>query len=173
MKDVSRPISLSLFVLVLLCFLLPFARITCQGTNGRQEVVVQANGYEVAFGKTVPAQSDTTGGRHTWEGRPAQPDLIAIAILVAALVGIGLTMLKGRRGAVVRGIYSGHCLLLPLALWFELQGKGGQLHLLAGYWATIALFAAACIVNLVTIPSLPRAPTPPAGTGTDIGPDGS
>jgi hypothetical protein len=166
MKDISRPVSLGLYVLVLLCFLLPFARITCQGKDGKQEVVVQANGYEVAFGKAVPAQSDTTGGRHTWEGRPAKPHYFAIAILLAALIGIGLVLIKGRRGALVRGIYSGHCLLLPLALWAELAGDGGQLHLLAGWWATMALFAAACITNLVAIRYLPRAAPAPAETGS-------
>jgi hypothetical protein len=160
MKDVSRPISLSLFALVLLCFLLPFARITCSGKDGKQEIVVQASGYEVAFGKVVAAQPDTTGGRHTWDARRAQPDYLAIAILVAALIGIGLVRLKGRRGAFVRGIYSFHCILLPLALWAELQGKGGELHLLVGWWATVALFAAACIVNLLAIPFLPRAAPP-------------
>jgi hypothetical protein len=167
-KDASRPLSLGLFVLVLLCFLLPFARITCQGENGKQEVVVQANGYEVAFGKAIPAQPDTIGGKRTWEGRPAQPSFVAIAILTAALVGIGLAILKGRHGAVVRGIYSGHCTLLPVALWLELQGKGGQLHLLAGYWATIALFAVACIVNLAAIGHFPRASAPPVEAGRGV-----
>ena len=155
MKDASRPVSLGLFVLVLLCFLLPFARISC----GKQ-VVVQANGYEVAFGKEVPAQPDSTGGKQTWAGERAAPDFVAIALLVAILVGIGLVTIRGRRGAIVRAIYSGHCLLLPLALWVNLderKGGGGGLQMLAGFWATLALFAAACVVNLLAIRRTPRA----------------
>ena len=154
MKDASRPISLGLFVLVLLCFLLPFARVSCD-----RQVVVQATGYEVAFGKEIPAQSDSTGGKKTWEGKPASPDFVAIAILVATLVGIGLVLVRGRRGAIVRAIFYGHCLLLPLALWVELESRkgGGQLQMLAGWWATLALFAAACVANLLAIRRMPRA----------------
>ena len=147
MKDASRPVSLGLFVLVLLCFLLPFARVSCN-----QQVVVQATGYEVAFGKEIPAQPDSTGGKKTWQGRPAEPDFVAIAWLVAVVVGIGLVLIKGRRGAIVRAIYSGHCLLLPLALWFELSIRArGDLKMLAGFWATLVLFAAAFVVNLLSI----------------------
>ena len=149
MKDVSRPVSLGLFVLVLVCFLLPFARVSCD-----KQVVVQACGYEVAFGKEIPAQPDSTGGKRTWAGERAAPDIVAIVLLVAVLVGIGLVWVKGRRGAIVRAIYSGHCLLLPLALWVELslfRDVRGQLRMLAGFWATPALFAAACVVNLLFI----------------------
>jgi hypothetical protein len=148
MKDASRPVSLGLFVLVLLCFLLPFARVSCS-----KQVVVQATGYQVAFGKEIPAQPDSTGGKETWQGRPAQPDFVAIACLVAALVGIGLVLVKGRRGAVVRAIFSGHCLLLFLALWAELEQRvgGARLQMLAGYWAALALLLAAFVINLLSI----------------------
>ncbi|MBM3331109.1 hypothetical protein FJY68_04555 [candidate division WOR-3 bacterium] len=158
MKDASRPISLGLFALVLLCFLLPFARISCD-----KQVVVQANGYEVAFGKEIPAQPDSTGGKKTWQGEPARPDFVAIVFLVATLAGIGLARVKGRRGAIIRATYSGHCLLLPLALWFDLSIRTrGDLEMLAGFWATFVLFAAACVVNLLYIR---RLRSEPAGCG--------
>lgn len=156
MKDASRPISLGLFLLVLLCFLLPFARVSCN-----KQVVVQATGYEVAFGKEIPAQPDSTGGKQTWQGESAAPDFVAITFFVATLVGIGLVRVKGRRGAIVRAIYSGHCLLLPLALWVELllfRDIHGQLQMLAGFWATPVLFVAACVVNLLFIRRLRSQP---------------
>jgi hypothetical protein len=156
MSDASRPISLGLFVLVLLCFLLPFARISCNKTE-----VIKATGYEVAFGKTIPAQPDTTGGRASWKERPAAPDFLAIVCLVAALAGIGLVMVKGRRGAIIRAILSEHGVLFSLALWGELwirvNDMSAQLRMLAGWWATLALFAAACVVNLLAIRRMPRA----------------
>ena len=154
MKDTSRPVSLGLFVLILLCFLLPFARVSCS----KQEVV-QATGYQVAFGKEVPAQPDSTGGKKTWEGRPATPDFVAIACLLAALVGIGLVLVKKRRGTIVRAIFSGHYLLLFLALWTELQQRAGgaQLQMLAGYWTALGLSAAAFVVNLLSIRRRPLA----------------
>ncbi len=156
MKDASRPISLGLYVLVLLCFLLPLARMSgCHNT-------VQVTGYQLALGKGVPAKPDTASGKAAPQGRLAHPDFVAIAVLVAALVGIWLTRLRGRHGARVRSVYSGHCLLLPLALWIDLLSKEeGTVRLLAGYWATVALFGAAFIVNFIAIWILPRA-TPPA-----------
>jgi hypothetical protein len=147
MKDASRPISLGLFVFVLLCFLLPFARVSCN-----KQVVVQATGYQVAFGKEIPAQPDSTGGKKTWESRPAEPDFVAIACLIATLVGIGLVLVKGRRGAITRAIFSEHCVLLLLALWGELSLRvSARLTMLAGYWVALAVFGAACAVNLIFI----------------------
>ena len=155
MKDASRSVSLGLFVLVLLCFLQPFARISC----GRSEVV-KATGYEVAFGKEIQAQPDTTGGKESWKERPAEPDVVAIACLVAALVGIGLVLAKERRGAIARAILSGHGLLLLIALWAELRYRVRQnsatLQMLAGYWAALALFVAAGVVNLLSVRRKPH-----------------
>ena len=162
MKDASRPVSLGLFVLVLLCFLLPFARISCNNQK-----VVQATGYEVAFGKEIQAQPDTTDGRASWHERPATPDSMAIACLLAALVGIGLVLVKGRHGAIIRAILSEHCVLLVLALWGELglrvSSNSAQLKMLAGFWITLVLFAATCVVNLLAIRRRPRA-GPDSGT---------
>jgi hypothetical protein len=154
-KDTSRPVSLGLFVLILLCFLLPFARISCNNQR-----VVQATGYEVAFGKEINAQPDTTGGRASWQERAATPDFVAIACLVATLVGIGLVLIKGRRGAIARAIFSEHCVLFVLALWGEIwvrvSSNSAQLKMLAGFWVTLALFAAACVANLLAIRRGPR-----------------
>ena len=158
MKDVSRPVSLGLFVLVLLCFLLPFTRITCNKTE-----VVQATGYEVAFGKEIQAQPDTTGGKASWPERSAEVDVMAIVCLVAALVGIGLVLVKGQRGVIARAILSGHGLLLLLALWGELRYRvrqnSAQLQMLAGYWIVLALFVTVGVVNLLSIRRGPRAGT--------------
>jgi hypothetical protein len=154
MKDASRPISLGLFVLVLLCFLLPFARVSCD-----RQVVVQATGYQVAFGKEIPAQPDSTGGKKTWEGRPATPDFVAIACLIATLIGIVLALTRGRRGAIIRAIFSWHCLLIVLALWGELSMRvSARLTMLPGYWATLVLFGAACVVNLLFVRRLRSQP---------------
>lgn len=160
MKDASRPISLGLFVLVLLCFLLPFARISCRTEEGGEggkpktvtrQVVLQATGYEVAFGMKIPAKSDA----ESWEPEARKPDFLAIAVLVATLVGMGLVLVKGRRGAITRALYSDHCMLLVIALWAELSirvySRAGELKMLAGYWAVLALFGAACVVNLLFI----------------------
>ncbi len=147
MKDVGRSVSLGLFVLILLCFMLPFARISCGEAQ-----VVKATGYEVAFGKTIPAQTDSTGGRPRWNERAAEVDVVAIACLIAAVVGLGLSLVRGRRGAIARVILSYHGFLLLLALWGELayrvRQNGAQLQMLAGYWAALALFVVACLANL-------------------------
>jgi hypothetical protein len=178
-KDASRPVSLGLFVLVLMVFLLPFARVSCttSETKGgvetkKVEEVVQGTGYEVAFGKRIPVNEG-----ENWEPGARKPDLVAIAILVATLVGIGLVLVKGRRGAITRALFCDHCMLLVFALWANLSirvsAAAGQLKMLAGYWATLAIFGVACVVNLIAIRHLPRAPAPPVEAGTAVGPDDS
>jgi hypothetical protein len=173
MRNISRPISLSLYVLVLLCFLLPFARVSCSSSetkNGvetkKVETIFQANGYEIAFGKRIP---EVNG--ETWEPEARRPDFLAIALLVATLVGVGMVLIRGRRGAIVRALYSEHCLLLAVALWARLvlrvDHNGGALTMLAGYWVTLALFAVAVVVNFIAIWFLPRTAPPPAQPGID------
>ncbi len=164
MRDFSRPVSLGLFVLVLLCFLLPFARVSCSSSdtkNGAEtrtvETVVQATGYEVAFGKRIAASED-----ESWEAEARKPDFVAIAAVFATLVGIGLVLVRGRRGAIARAILSGHGLLLLLALWGELSCRvrpndSAQLQMLGGYWVAFALFLVAGLANLLAIRRAPRA----------------
>jgi len=147
MRDAGRFVSLGLFVLVFACFALPFARISCD----RKEVVT-ASGYEVAFGKEFETPTGSEGGTET---REAEPDYVAIGCLVVAAVGVGLVLVRGRRGALARVHLGWHGLLLVLALWAELwyrvRASSAVLQMLAGYWAVLALFAASVVVNLFPI----------------------
>jgi len=146
MKGAGRPVSLGLFVLVLLCFLLPFARISCNN-----EEVARASGYEVAFGTKIEVRPDP---KSDVESIPTGLDVVAIACLAAAAVGVGLVFVKGRRGAVARAILSGHGLLLLFLLQVELRNQAHENHvaaqMLAGYWTALALFFAAGVANLLS-----------------------
>ena len=151
-KGDSRSVSLGLFVLVLLCFLLPFARVTCN-----KKELGRASGYEVAFGKEVKVQRDPNSEAKTM---PTGRDVVAITCLVAAAVGIGLVFVSGRRGAAARAVLSGHGLLLLLLLRIELRNLAHEnrvaLEMLVGYWAALALFSAAGLVNLLSLRRGPR-----------------
>ncbi len=162
MRDASRPVSFGLFVLVLFCFLLPFARISCNN-----EEVARASGYEVAFGTEIEVRADPSDVRTI----PTGLNAIAVACLAAAGVGIGLALVGGRRGGLARAILSGHgmlfLVLLRVALRNRAQENGVVLQLLAGYWAALVLFFAAGVANLLSLRRQPRAdsgrPRSPAG----------
>jgi hypothetical protein len=153
MRDASRPVSFGLFVLVLFCFMLPFARISCNN-----EEVSRATGYEVAFGTEIEARPNPS---RDVESIPTGLDVVAIACLATAGVGIGLTLVRGRRGAVARAILSGHgmlfLLLLRVALRNRAQENGVVLQMLAGYWAALALFFAVGVANLFSLRRQPGA----------------
>jgi hypothetical protein len=155
MEIIRRPVSTGLYLLVFLAFLLPFGRISCG-----DKVLVQATGYEVAHGKAFAVPSGE-GGKETRE-RQRETDYVAIAVLVGAAVGVGLTFLRGRTGAIAHAVYGGHAVLLPLALWGELyyrvHSNSGTLTLLAGYWVTLLLFTLAAVANFTAIPRRPANP---------------
>lgn len=147
MKDASRPVSFGLFVLVLFCFLLPFARVSCNN-----EEVARASGYEVAFGKTIAVRPDPSSDV---ESIPTGLDVVAIVCLAAAGVGVVLALVGGRRGAVARAILSGHGMLFLFLLRVALRNRAQEndvvLQMLVGYWAALALFFAAGVVNLLSL----------------------
>jgi hypothetical protein len=152
MRDASRPVSFGLFVLILFCFLLPFARISCS-----DEEVARASGYEVAFGTEIDVRPEPNSDARSI---PTGLDVVAIACLATAVVGMGLTLVRGRRGAVARAILSGHGILflflLRVALRNRAQENGVVLQVLAGYWAALALFFAVGVINLLSFRRRPR-----------------
>lgn len=72
----NKKISVSLFIVLLMCFILPFVMISCQG----QEIVT-LSGFELATGKDL---SDITGDD---ERIPSNPLIIVTLLAIAASIG--------------------------------------------------------------------------------------
>lgn len=144
-----RKISLGLSVLVLVMFLLPWVTVTCAG----QEVMT-ATGLEMVTGLDY----ETPG-----EAGEASPEVLAIIVLVVGLIGAGAYLLRGKSGAMSRGIFAALGIIFLLALKFKIDGnieKEGQGMLqasyLPGFWITSISFITASILNFFNFAGLRR-----------------
>ena|GEM_PF-1413184 len=159
MFDKNRGFSASLFVLVLLALMLPFARVTCSG-----EEVARLSGYEIAFGKQFKAMANSG------EQRKAGPNPLALLVVTAAVVGLLCCLKGGRESTIARSAAGGTGLILVLLLAGDIGnkvGKEGQgmlkVEFLIGYWLCLLLFAGAGLASL--LPMLKEAPGATLTTG--------
>jgi len=144
-----RKISLGLSVLVLVMFVLPWVTVTCSGLE-----VMTATGLELVTGFDY----ETPG-----EAEEASPEVLAIAILAIGLLGVGAYFLRGKSGAMSRGIFATLGIIFLLALKFKIDGnieKEGQGMLqasyLPGFWISSISFITASILNFFNFTGLRR-----------------
>lgn len=165
-QSAGRYLSLSTFLLVFICFLLPFARITCGG-----EEVLTLNGYELAFGATKSISSG-------WNSRTEKSPMVisAILCLLVALTGAALSLAGDRGSVIMRLVAAGLGLLLLLFIQIEAKSRllgraadaGAALAVKAGTgWILAALlFSAGAVVNILLLTRRPGLPVtavcPPA-----------
>jgi hypothetical protein len=144
---VNRKIVLGIFVLVVIVFLLPWINVSCMGTS-----VVTANGFDMVTGKS----NDVPGGLLTRVDNKMDPQPLAILILVSAIVGIIITLLKWKRAPTAQTITAilGIVFLIALKLKLDNQvtqeGQGAiKIDYLIGYWLAIVLFAAVAVMSFL------------------------
>jgi hypothetical protein len=141
-----KRVSSSLYLLILICFFLPFLSVSCQ----KQEVVT-VTGIDLATGKDLPGENILWSGEHAV---PPQP--WAVATLVLALAGAAAGLLKRKAGAFW-GILLGLSGMISL---FLLKNKmDGELIRYSKllfkvqyepwYWTALILFGLAALSNLV------------------------
>lgn len=152
----------------LICFLLPWMNFSCEGQHA-----ASLTGLELVTGTTLvgerPKESTTKvdsehlqdrKARHLW--RPSwtslstdvDPEPLAIAILLAAIVGIALSFLQNKKASFIRSVLGLLALVLLLLLKSKLEaavitGAKGmvQVEYAFGGWLAFIMFAAAFILN--------------------------
>ncbi len=146
----TRQVSAGSFFLLLVLFLLPFAKLTC----GNQELV-KFSGYELAFGKAISVPSGSAFGGSS-EQHKSTPTASAILALAAAVAGAVLCAVKGRGGSITRAVTAGVGLMMLIWLGAELgdevskEGRGVvQLEMDVGYFLALLVFAGAGTLNAV------------------------
>lgn len=141
MSSIARKISPATLILTLICFFLPFVTFSCQG-----RAIGSLSGMQLSTGTTV--QQPQMFGPPKAQKIAAEP--LASLALLCVLVGLGLSFLKGRKGA------AGSAALACLAVFFlvglksklesdALRQAGGvvQLSFDAGYYFSLVLLLAA------------------------------
>lgn len=144
-----KPVSGGGFVLALLCFLFPWVSVSCPGQSGR---LFRFTGVQLAVGATI--QEPTMFGGSSQRKVSGEP--LALAALGCGVVGLGVTLAKGR-GARAGGAALGAAgLLLLVLLKSKLEGDLAreaqgvlEAHWEAGFWITCVGFVAAAVVNFL------------------------
>jgi hypothetical protein len=137
---VTRRTSSTLFLAAILAFGLPFGMVSsCDGEQ------VRFTGVQLA---TFNVRPDRPQGGTLNREVEHNGSLLAIAVLVTALVGVGIAV-SGRRGG-------GVCASLALAFmqllgWAILATSDGGGDLFAGFWLALAALAAAAVLHLVLL----------------------
>lgn len=125
-----------LFALIALCFLLPFATVSC----GDAETTF--TGYQLATW-TVP-EGGTIGDRDISAQVEDRGSLLAVLILTAAALGLVAGVLRLPRG---EGWSAAVGLVLTLALLYRLVSSLASATIYEGYTFTLLLFAWAAVLH--------------------------
>jgi hypothetical protein len=141
MEGVTRKLSPAALVLALLCFFLPFVTFSCQGQK-----VASFSGIQLATGTTI--RQPQVFGQPKSEKVNAEP--LAVLALLAVVAGVGLSFLKGKKGAVGSTALAVLGVIFLAALKSKLDGdalrQGGgaiQVDYGAGYYLSLVFLLAA------------------------------
>ena len=178
------------FGIALICFVLPFATLSCQGRE-----VATLSGLDLAFGSTLDASAlpMNPSGAAEFEQKSKEEqeaamlkvmgsaqaqaigsNLWAIAAAVAAAAGLGAAVLGGRTAGAVPAAIAGLGALLLLLAKSRVEGQVagptmgmGQVSWNAGFWLCLAAFAATAAFNAylgAARPEAVRDELPPRGS---------
>lgn len=146
MKQQIKKVSRWLFLIILVCFFLPFVTVSCQ-----QKKVVTLSGLQLATGTTIE-QPSLIG--ETPRKQELPPDPLASLSLIAAAFGLGTSFLGGTIGTFSRTGISAAGAILLLLLKSEIddsvmqQGQGAlEVDYGFGFWLSFLLFVATAGLN--------------------------
>jgi hypothetical protein len=138
-----RIIGLSIFLLAIIFFLLPWVNVSCAGTE-----IYSVSGFDMVRGSyNIPSEiADET---------PMENEPLAVYALVAAGVGLVFSLFGSGFGRILRVLagIAGVVLMVWLKFKIDDQIKGTgewivQVNYLIGYWLTLCAFALGTVVNL-------------------------
>jgi hypothetical protein len=148
----TKKISASMFALILICFFLPFATVSCNG-----QPYVQVSALELTTGKTFEVPRRDFSGKTESQNIPG--DGKAALVLVAAAVGIGTSLLKFRRSSLISAGVGAFGLLMLLAIKSgidtqlldksrEAVAADFKANYGLGFWGSTLLFLSAIALNI-------------------------
>jgi zinc-ribbon domain len=165
MESVARKLSPAAFVLALICFFLPFVTFSCQGQK-----VASFSGVQLATGTTVK-QPQIFGAP---KSEKFDPEPLAVFALLSVLAGLGLSFLKGKKGAVGSAALAVLGMILLAALKSKLDGEalrqgGGviQVGYETGYYLTLVFLLVAAGTTIYALVGNKGSPLPAVQSGGD------
>lgn len=145
-----------IFVVILICFPLPFVTFSCGG-----EKMITLSGIQLITGtdleKTRPPGDMFRQPSFGARSKPERigPEPFAIGAFTAAAIGLGLSFIRSRRSAIVPAIMGAITAGLLLALKNKIdsdvlrEGEGAlQVEYNSGFWLALLFSFLACGLNL-------------------------
>lgn len=150
--DMLKKFSPAFYGIIILCFLLPFVNLSCGGQK-----IMSLTGFQLISGSEVKADGmfgDLSNNEEVKEKKEVDPQPFALFALLAAVLGLGLSLLKSKMIALSNTLVSVLGFIFLIILKINLDGDaelGGQnvitLDYQLGYWITLLLFIGAAIVQ--------------------------
>ena len=146
----SRKFSLGFFILIAFCFLLPFFKLSCGGTD-----LIVVSGIETVTGTNF--ESSEMFGKST-DNRKMDPELFAILALLCALGGIGFSFARGGAANLLNLLASIGGAVFLIVLKFKLDHdvhSSGELMIkidyMIGYWLALLLFIGSALMHAMFV----------------------
>jgi lipopolysaccharide export LptBFGC system permease protein LptF len=133
MQESLKKFSPAVFGIILICFLLPWVNLTCQGQNA-----ATFSGLELVTGTTVQQQNQTV-----------KSEPLAVAVLVLTILGLALSFLKDKKSSIIPGIIgvAAFILLLLLKSKIDASNQSIQVQYAIGFWLVLVLLIGAIALN--------------------------
>lgn len=149
--DTIKKLSPAVFVLIILCFFLPFVNLSCGG-----QTIMSLSGFQLITGAKVSPADNLFGGfkqEEFDEKERVDPQPMAILAFIMALAGLGLSFIKRKKLAIITVIVSALGLIFLILLKVNMDGESdlGAQYIITldyqfGYWFSLLLFAAGVVI---------------------------
>jgi len=149
MEKIIKKLSPATFGIALICFLLPWVRISCQG-----ERVASFSGIQLVTGTAIE-EPQMFGPK---KERKVNGEPLAILAFLTAIAGFGIGFLKGKKWRIGSAIASGVGIILLFMLKSKLNNdilreseNVLQVDYGVGFYLTLIFFFFAILVNIYSI----------------------
>jgi phosphatidylserine synthase len=145
MQDTLKKFSPAIFGIAIVCFLLPWVNFSCQGQH-----VATFTGLELVTGTTIQQQG--TFGQS--QNKKANPEPLAIAVLLLTVLGLALSFQKGGKASLIPTIVGALTLILLFLLKSKIETDAanqsqGAIHTeyAIGFWLALIASVLAIVLN--------------------------
>jgi len=135
MQESLKKFSPVVFGIVLICFMLPWVNLSCEGHNP-----AAFSGIQLVTGTTVEQQN-----------QKVKSEPLAVAILVLTVLGFALSFLKDNKSSIIPGIIGAAAFTLLLMLKSKIDTDASnqsiQVQYAIGYWLVLISLIGAIVLN--------------------------
>lgn len=146
MHNIFNKVPPAALIIALICFFLPFVTFSCQGQK-----IVSLTGIQLVTGSLI--QQPQMFGPAT--SQKLSPEPLAIVTLLSVILGLGLSLTKGKKGVYCPLFLAGLGFVCVLALQSKLEndalGQGGgaiQVQFEAGFYLLLLLLLASAAASI-------------------------